>query len=244
MSIVQKKKIICMSLWGNLPFYNYGAYENALLAKTIYPGWICRFYYSNIDNDILKLLSGLDNVELVNMGNNASNSLSNTFWRFLPAFTEKDIVFISRDTDSRFNIREKIAVDQWLNSQKDFHVMRDHPWHMSKIMAGMWGCRNNILHPLLEKFNNHSTENFYGVDQQFLNTVVYPFVLNNSMIHDITTRYPGENVYPFTPTHLYNSFVGSYGRTAKNTFRELKKEEKILEMPDSIKHVPNECCYF
>ena len=54
----------------------------------------------------------------------------------------KDVdVMISRDTDSRVSHREMIAVNKWLESDKGFHIMRDHPWHTTKILGGMWGCR-------------------------------------------------------------------------------------------------------
>lgn len=32
-------------------------------------------------------------------------------------------------------------MEQWLASNKTFHVMRDHPQHDTKILAGMWGAR-------------------------------------------------------------------------------------------------------
>jgi len=36
--------VISFSLWGPAPFYSYGAMINLVLSRTIYPGWICRFY--------------------------------------------------------------------------------------------------------------------------------------------------------------------------------------------------------
>ena len=38
--------------------------------------------------------------------------------------------------------RERDAVNEWLESNKTFHLMRDHPWHGSEINAGMWGGWN------------------------------------------------------------------------------------------------------
>ena len=37
-------RIISFSLWGTDPKYTIGAVRNAELAKTIYSGWVCRFY--------------------------------------------------------------------------------------------------------------------------------------------------------------------------------------------------------
>ena len=36
--------VISFSLWGPAPFYGYGAMINLVLSRTVYPGWICRFY--------------------------------------------------------------------------------------------------------------------------------------------------------------------------------------------------------
>ena len=52
-------------------------------------------------------------------------------------------IFISRDLDSRFSEREVSAVDEWLRSDKAFHVMRDHDFHWSQMLAGLWGVKLN-----------------------------------------------------------------------------------------------------
>ena len=36
-------------------------------------------------------------------------------------------------------IRELAAVQEWLNSSKEFHFMRDHPQHTTTILV--WGCK-------------------------------------------------------------------------------------------------------
>ena len=48
---------------------------------------------------------------------------------------------MSRDLDSRLNDREQAAVQEWLNSKKEFHIMRDHPMHGWPILGGLWGCK-------------------------------------------------------------------------------------------------------
>jgi hypothetical protein len=90
------------------------------------------------------------------------------FWRFIPAFMEKDIIMIVRDTDSRLNMREKLAVDEWLNTESDFHIMRDHIWHGTRILGGMWGVRNNLLLGLEKEFLTYQRVNQKGNDQKFL----------------------------------------------------------------------------
>jgi protein O-GlcNAc transferase len=219
------KKLICFSLWGNHEFYNYGALENALIAKEIYPGWICRYYYlNNCDSRIINELRKLDNVELVEMS--GVNSSGNTLWRFEPAFMEDDVIFVSRDTDSRLNIREKLAVDQWLNSDKDFHIMRDHPLHGIEILAGMWGCRNNILRPYRDIYKSFMCRDIHGVDQDFLKDLIYSRVLNRSIIHASHCRYE-HNCIDF-PVSNYTTFVGAYAITAPRTLRILGEDENRI----------------
>jgi hypothetical protein len=176
------KKIISFSLWGDNPKYTIGAVRNSELAKDIYPGWTCRFYTGeDVENDIKKQL--LDNgAEVLEMAGADWNGM---FWRFFAA--EDSDVMISRDTDSRISPREKAAVEEWLASNKDFHIMRDHPFHNTEILGGMWGCRNGILSDIRERISQYNTgelDNKYQVDQAFLKEIIYPSVRENALVHD------------------------------------------------------------
>jgi hypothetical protein len=44
-------------------------------------------------------------------------------------------------TNLRFSTRESAAVSEWLSSELPFHIMRDHNYHNSRILAGMWGAK-------------------------------------------------------------------------------------------------------
>ena len=48
---------------------------------------------------------------------------------------------VSRDLDSLINDRESAAVNEWLESDKAFHFMRDHPAHGIEILGSGWGVR-------------------------------------------------------------------------------------------------------
>ena len=137
-------KLLSFAVWGDNPKYLLGATRNAILAKDIYPGWKCRFYVSNdVPSIILMNLSIYKNVDIVKMG--PKGDWTGMYWRFLPT-SETDVdVLISRDTDSRLNLREKLAVDQWLESDYGFHIMRDHPAHGFPVLGGMWGAKKGCL---------------------------------------------------------------------------------------------------
>ncbi len=48
-------------------------------------------------------------------------------------------VFVSRDLDSRMQLREAAAVAEWLRSDEPVHSMRDYPYHLSVLMGEMGG---------------------------------------------------------------------------------------------------------
>tara|TARA_R100000152_G_C6768793_1_gene194387 strand:+ start:128 stop:781 length:654 start_codon:yes stop_codon:yes gene_type:complete len=180
--MIPPRKIISFSLWGDDKKYTIGALRNAELALSIYPGWICRFYLGkSVPLDISEELQEFSNSEIINM--NEKGDWTGMFWRFLAADHLSDIV-LSRDTDSRLNKREKAAVDEWLNSDKDFHIMRDHPYHATEILGGMWGCRNGILHGIADLINDYQKGDFWQVDQNFLREKIYPLAKDRSHVHD------------------------------------------------------------
>ena len=180
--MISPRKIISFSLWGDDKKYTIGALRNAELALSIYPGWVCRFYLGkSVPLDISEELQEFSNSEIINM--NEKVDWTGMFWRFLAADHLSDIV-LSRDTDSRLNKREKAAVDEWLNSDKDFHIMRDHPYHATEILGGMWGCRNGILHGIAGLINDYQKGDFWQVDQNFLREKIYPLAKDRSHVHD------------------------------------------------------------
>lgn len=195
-------KVISFSLWGQDEKYTVGAVRNLELAKEFYPDWTCRFYISqDVPVDIIQQL--LDNGgDVVTKAQTGWNGM---FWRFFAA--DSDDIVISRDTDSRLGPREKAAVDEWLASDKDFHIMRDHPYHKTEILGGMWGVRNGLLKgikDMIADFDKGVYDNRYQVDQNFLREVVYPMVVDKATVHD-----PYFQRIPF-PTERANAqdFVG------------------------------------
>ena len=176
------KKLICFSLWGNNPKYTIGAVKNLELARIIYPGWVCRFYVGHdVPGDIVNTLNNGAEVIV-----RKSENLDSMFWRFLPI--SEDCIMISRDTDSRLSNREKVAVDAWLDSGKLFHIMRDHRWHATNILGGMFGCRGGVIKnigKLIDEFKKSlPSTNYYQIDQQFLAKYVWPIVKDNVIVHD------------------------------------------------------------
>jgi hypothetical protein len=176
------KKIISFSLWGNDPKYCDGAIKNAILSKIIYPDWICRFYISdNVDKSIIDKLEK-ENSEIFIKKDKPD--WSSMFWRFEAGYDNNIDIVIFRDTDSRLNLREKNAVDEWEKSDKTFHIMRDHPHHGYPILGGMWGMKVNKKYDFENILKSFKPENQYGTDYVFFINTLFPFIGDDKITHD------------------------------------------------------------
>lgn len=201
------KKIIAFSLYGDNPKYCIGAIKNVKLQEEIYPDWICRIYYNftvpikHIDE--LKKL----NVELIDMSSSNLNEFG-MFWRF-QVYDDKNVErFIVRDTDSRLNKREKAAVDEWIKSDKNLHIIRDHPQHGVLILGGTWGVKNDFrfnMSELIYDYLKDKKKFNYGDDQRFL-IKIHKTYMDSMICHDNFFDYPNNFKFPQKREKL--EFVG------------------------------------
>ena len=179
------KKVISFSLWGNNPTYNIGAIKNAELAKEFYPDFECWFYIhqETVPEDTIKKLQEFNNTKIIFKSGDL-NKIKPMMWRFESIDDPEVEIMLSRDTDSRFLLREKLAVNEWLNSTNLFHIMRDHPHHNFVILGGMFGSKKIPQLPswsnVMKNFIQEGDRNY---DQNFLRDYIYPIIKNNSTIH-------------------------------------------------------------
>jgi len=195
-------KLISFSLWGSNPKYTVGALRNAELAREIYPDWICKFFVSkDVPTEVIDKLSSYDNVVIsIKEGDAGWESM---FWRFETSYDPNVYASIFRDSDSRLSYREKYAVDEWLSSDKTFHIMRDHPYHSFPILGGMWGFKYNLKYPMRELLDNFDKQNKYGTDYEFFIQKLYPLIENDKVVHD-----PFFDKKPFPTERVDKEFVG------------------------------------
>lgn len=167
-------KVVSFSLWGTSQKYTLGALKNAVLVKRFYPGWVARYYFDSSVPETIILSLRQHGAQTIMMS--PSYRSRGMLWRFLPSCDPDVSLFVSRDCDSRITDREASAVSEWLSSGKDFHIIKDHPWHQNdQILGGMWGAKCNHLRGLGQWINEWpSTFNDYGHDQRFLDKYVYP----------------------------------------------------------------------
>jgi len=208
------KKVISFSLWGQKPIYNIGAIKNAKLALDYYPDFECWFYIhrETVPQYTIECLNKLQNTKIIYKSGNLSN-LKPTTWRFESIDHPNVEINISRDTDTRILLREKLAVDEWIKSNKTLHIMRDHPHHDFLILAGMFGIKKThkiySWNKLINDYNININSHFY--DQNFLANIIYPILKNDVLIHSSFHKYENEIVKPFPIPYCDKYlFVGGY----------------------------------
>jgi hypothetical protein len=175
-------KIISISVWGNAPSYCVGAIKNAKLAKELFPDWTCRIFVDQtVPTHYVDELLKFSNVEIAEVND---KSIFGAFWRFYSMFQNEDDIVISRDSDSRLSERELKCVNEWIESDKKFSIIRDHyPHYDWPILAGMWGMKGKFDDSLLPTMEKYAKHHFYTSDQIFLRDIVWPEAEKNSMIH-------------------------------------------------------------
>ena len=219
------KKIISFCLWGNNPKYCIGAIKNSELYKTIYPDWICRFYIgSDVDINIISRLIKND-CEIIIVPY-SKNTWINMLWRFKPITDSEVDIFICRDTDSRLNLREKFAVDEWLESDKSVHIMRDHPYHGNSMLGGMIGFKRSIFEIVSSSLQQFTFKDEYGTDYNFFNNILYPIAKEDCIIHDEIF-----DKKTFPTKRLNNEFVGQVldENDIVNSYHQLVLEQYLNE---------------
>lgn len=92
--------------------------------------------------------------------------------------------YIIRDADSRLNARDRFAVEEWIESGKCIHSIRDHVNHIRPINGGMWGGRKNCIPGGIATKIAPYNKGKYMRDIEFLETIIWPLVKHDQMSHD------------------------------------------------------------
>lgn len=209
------KKVISFCLFGVDERYTIGAIKNAKLAKQYMPDWECWFYVAkNVPEEIIRELEEVGNTKIIHI--KRPHNFTFTLARFL-VFTDKTVErAIIRDTDARISARDILCINEWIESDLDFHIIKDHPTGHSAVMsAGMWGAKADALrniNEIMDMFLNvpahlDVNRNQRGVDQEFLGEKIYPIAIESCLYHSeyyhckikgnsIQKRFPSPDRYP------------------------------------------------
>jgi hypothetical protein len=194
--------------------YIVGLHQNLEGIQKYYPDWYIYLYHS--ENFDTTQLDELKKYEKFITKPISDFSVAAMQWRFLPNDEDDVDYFISRDVDSRVTEREKLSVEEWIDSGKILHIMRDHPHHGYHILGGMWGMKSQKDFNMKESCINYNNLNQYNKDKDwydkwwdmnFLRDVVYPKYINSSYIN--ASHYAFESwAKPFTLEMENNKFIG------------------------------------
>ena len=214
-----KKNVISYSLWGNHPRYLNGALRNVLLAPDIYPDWELWFYVdSSVPKRFINLIKRLG-AKVIHEAD-SSTVKEKLCWRFQVCNAEGVGYFLVRDADSVISIRERSAVEAWLQSGQWFHVIRDWWTHTDLILAGLWGGVAGVLpnvSTLLHGYAASAVET-PNIDQWFLRDCIWAYVKTSCLEHDRYFKH--RNALPLPGYSPVDNFhVGCCEYTQKKAFQ-------------------------
>lgn len=193
------KKIISYSLYyahdDKYAKYAYNMVANILIAAKLFPDWHIYVYYDDtLDKEVKNFLCNTKNVVGKNMSDHWLTRYDKMMWRNLAMDEDADVVCI-RDCDGWLSYREKIIFNDWIKSDKDLHIIRDHCWHAAAIGGGLWGRKNirlDMENTMMEYFKHNALKHaaHKGADQDFLTEYIY------NRYKDDTVIYIGEQHSP------------------------------------------------
>ncbi|MCP1650492.1 tetratricopeptide repeat protein [Pseudomonas nitroreducens] len=178
--------LIAFSLFGGNPKYCEAAVLNVLEQPAIYPHWRCVFFVDgSVPAGVVERLRR--GARVIEVTDPQMLKAPGTMWRFL-AYDLADVHrVIFRDADSVISQREAQAVEEWVASERRFHLMRDYCTHTELILAGLWGvCAGALppMRPLMDEFLARPVDSEHFADQYFLRSRVWPFAQQSLLQHD------------------------------------------------------------
>jgi hypothetical protein len=173
--------------------YYDGLEENIKLIEKHFPGWRVYVYLAD---DVPEWFETFLCTTYPSVTSRRTGTLGyeTTVHRFFAADEpDVDVVFF-RDADSRVHWRDRWTIQTFLSQSESLaHIVRDHPQHTSRIAAGMWGVRKGLLktplrtlyaswEPVHSGSGDVSDVMGYGIDQNFLESVVYQLLKPSVLI--------------------------------------------------------------
>lgn len=172
------------TLYGDKLKYTVGAIKNAIIAEHMFPDFRVRFYLGkSVPYWTASTLMLMPNVELIAVDGPEDNT--STYWRFLAFADDRYDRVVIKDTDARLGYRDRVAHDEWVKSDLDFSIVKDHPTgHTDAIIACHFGAKKGALADIAELMSNYPISNQYGTDQWFLRDKVFERAMKSCLVHD------------------------------------------------------------
>jgi hypothetical protein len=188
-------KVFSFCIYGTERNYYEGLLENIQIIREYFPEFEIYVYKGECDPSWI-----FDNIKVIETGRSGA---INMLYRYLPV-TFADIGFI-RDADSRITERDRWCIHEFLTSSKQYHIIRDHFYHKSPIMGGIFGWKQKLEFPL-----DLSPTVGYAHDMAYIEKHVYPLVKSQSLVHSNIYGFHGEHVEIISiPHHDKYDFIGN-----------------------------------
>jgi tetratricopeptide (TPR) repeat protein len=208
-----EQNVIAFSLFGDGERYCRGAIANAKACPFIYPGWRCRFYVDVSVPDELRRQLGENGADVLLVGGLPAAAFG-TFWRMMVANDPAVDRYLVRDADSVINVRERVAVDEWIESGRHFHIMRDQVLQSELVLAGMWGGVAGAFPALLEEIQAfvRDAQQSRGrtADQEFLRERLWPTIRQSVLVHDSQFAFGERRDFPRVGGLLPGRVIGDW----------------------------------
>ena len=161
-------KVFSFCLYGTEANYYTGLLENIQRIREWFPEFDVFVYKGTCDPSWV-----IPNATVIETGREGA---INMLYRYVPLKTA-EIGFI-RDADSRITERDRWCIQDFLASPQNYHMIRDHIWHKSPIMGGLFGWKK----PLDVEIDTSGNAG-YGYDEHYLSKIVYPKILPELLVH-------------------------------------------------------------
>lgn len=191
-------KLITYSLYtssrNNVNFYYQGLIHNLELAKQLYPDYKIRVYLQESLKEYKSFLEK-NGAEVIVKSHTDNNQIP-TLWRFEPLLDENFEIVLFRDADSFLYRRERDLVKLFEESEYNFHIIRDHPAHIMKILAGMWGAKktNQSIKDIIRLC--YTLDGEYSFEEKYFQNHLYELIKHEALIHDSNITPNIFNTYP------------------------------------------------
>jgi hypothetical protein len=217
-AILHNKVIgISFCVYGTHVKYLKGLEENLKVINEKLPNYRVYIYMGNdVPDEYYHIYSSYKNVTIMKIDKNGTVGAELMMYRSFTLDYYSDVyISFSRDIDSLINDRDIWTMNEFIQSDKLFHVVRDHYWHKMRIMGGTFGMkRNNIISIKKEywswKENSNIEDLTYATDEKFLQEKVYDIIKNCVLIHSNIVGYLGEHIHGITKNLLDEyDFIGN-----------------------------------
>lgn len=121
--------------------------------------------------------------------------------RFLVSARVNSEFYFYKDSDSLVGTKELAVMTHWMNSAAaTCMIIRDHPQHVTPILAGMFGLARIPALSIATAAQNHfavkrSGDNGYSYDQEWLMDHIYPAMKVSAQVYTSYFYYSGERVF-------------------------------------------------